>query len=238
MNTKQHSKRVRTKLTYANVMATIAVFMAMGGGAVAATHLGRGTVGTTQLKAGAVTGAKVKNQSLTGADVVASTLGKVPSAGRADSAAGADHATTAGHADSATSAEQAKHADTASSATTAASASSLAPHEQLRLIGDAGEPNYGPGTRAADYAGFYIDQEGIVHLEGNAKTTSEFLALLAILPTGYRPIEAQTFWGVSAKSSAHVYVERSGAVEIYGATTGETVSLSGITWQADLRPEA
>jgi hypothetical protein len=237
MDTKQHSKRVRTKLTYANVMATVGVFLAMGGGAVAATHLGRNSVGSAQLKTAAVTGAKVKDHSLTGADVVASTLGKVPGAGHADSAAAADHATTAGHADSATTADQAKHAETASVAATATTASSLAAHEQLHLVGDTGEPQYGPGTKAVDYAGFYIDQEGIVHLEGDATTTSEFLALLAILPSGYRPIEAQTFWGVAAKSSAHVYVGRGGAIEIYGATPGETVSLSGLTWQADLRTE-
>lgn len=235
MKTNQHTRRIRRKLTYANVMATVGVFLALGGGAVAATHLGRNSVGSAQLKAAAVTGAKVKDHSLTGADVVASTLAQVPSAGHADSATAADHATTAGRADSAATADQAKHADTASTAVTAAS---LTPHEQLRLVGDTGEPQYGPGTKAVDYAGFYIDQEGIVHLEGDATTTGEFPGLLAILPSGYRPIEAQTFWGVAAKSATRVYLSRAGAIEIYGATPGETVSLSGITWEADLRAES
>jgi len=47
------------RLTYANVMATIAVFVTLGGGAYAASMLPNGSVGTEQLKNGAVTPAKV-----------------------------------------------------------------------------------------------------------------------------------------------------------------------------------
>jgi hypothetical protein len=57
---------IRSRLSYANVMATIAVFLALGGGAVAAFHLPARSVGTKQLRRGAVTGAKVKAHSLTG----------------------------------------------------------------------------------------------------------------------------------------------------------------------------
>lgn len=52
-------KRLRGNLTYANVMATIAVFMVLGGSAVAATHLPGNSVGTKQLKKGAVTPGKL-----------------------------------------------------------------------------------------------------------------------------------------------------------------------------------
>src|SRR5262245_58876192 len=45
--------RVRERLTYANVMATIAVFLALGGGAYAVS-LGRNSVGSPELKPGAV----------------------------------------------------------------------------------------------------------------------------------------------------------------------------------------
>jgi hypothetical protein len=45
--------KIREKLTYANVMATIAVFLVLGGGAYALS-LGRNSVGTKQLKPGAV----------------------------------------------------------------------------------------------------------------------------------------------------------------------------------------
>jgi transposase InsO family protein len=45
-------RKFRLRFTYANVTATVAMFLAVGGGgALAATHLGRGTVGSAQLKA-------------------------------------------------------------------------------------------------------------------------------------------------------------------------------------------
>jgi hypothetical protein len=52
-------KRLRGNLTYANVMATIAVFLVLGGSAVAATQLPGESVGTKQLKKGAVTPGKL-----------------------------------------------------------------------------------------------------------------------------------------------------------------------------------
>lgn len=59
--------KLRSRLTYANAMSTIAVFVALGGGAYAVA-VPRNSVGTTQLKANAVTAAKVKNRSLLAAD--------------------------------------------------------------------------------------------------------------------------------------------------------------------------
>ena len=59
--------KLRPRLTYANAMSTVAVFVALGGGAYAVT-VPRNSVGTNQLKANAVTGAKVKNRSLLRSD--------------------------------------------------------------------------------------------------------------------------------------------------------------------------
>ena len=81
--------RVRKRLTYANVMSSIAVFLVLGGAtAVAATHLGKNSVGTRQLKANAVTtkklkkdavtATKIKNGAVTGEKVDVATLGTVP----------------------------------------------------------------------------------------------------------------------------------------------------------------
>jgi hypothetical protein len=58
-------KRLKGKLTYANVMATIAVFLVVGGGsAFAATQmLPKNSVGTTQIKNSAVTPAKLSSAS-------------------------------------------------------------------------------------------------------------------------------------------------------------------------------
>ena len=80
--------KVRAKLTYANVMATVAVFLALGGGAIAATHLGKNVIGTKQIKNNAVNGAKIQDnavngakiqdQSLTAADISPSSLNFAP----------------------------------------------------------------------------------------------------------------------------------------------------------------
>ena len=74
---------MRPRLSYANVMSTLCIFLLLGGGAYAAGHLGKNTVGVKQLKKGAVTGGKVKDNSLTGTDINESTLGTVPRATRA-----------------------------------------------------------------------------------------------------------------------------------------------------------
>lgn len=59
----------RVKLTYANVIATLALFLALGGGgAWAATTIASNSVGTSQLKNGAVTAKKVTDGSLLAKD--------------------------------------------------------------------------------------------------------------------------------------------------------------------------
>ena len=68
-------KQIRKRLTYANVMSSIAVFLLLGGAtAVAAGQLGKNSVGSKQLKKNAVTSAKVKNHSLQSADFKAGQL--------------------------------------------------------------------------------------------------------------------------------------------------------------------
>ncbi len=88
----------RPKLTYSNVMATIAVFIALGGSAYAATQLKKNSVGTRQLrknsvttakiKNGAVTTSKIVNGAVTGAQVNLGSLGTVPSANESDATNG------------------------------------------------------------------------------------------------------------------------------------------------------
>jgi hypothetical protein len=84
-------KRLRKRLTYANVMASIAVFLVLGGGAAfAAGKLAKNSVGTKQLKNNAVTTKKIKNNAVTGAKVKESSLGEVPSATNAGNAGNAN----------------------------------------------------------------------------------------------------------------------------------------------------
>jgi hypothetical protein len=78
-------KQIRKRLTYANVMSSIAVFIVLGGAAFAATKLPKNSVGTKQLKNNSVTTKKIKKDAVTGAKVKESSLGTVPSANLANS---------------------------------------------------------------------------------------------------------------------------------------------------------
>jgi hypothetical protein len=105
-------KSIRNRLSYANVMSSIAVFLVLGGAtAFAATKIGsnqlkanavltgkikkeavttakikNGAVTTSKIADNAVTGAKVLDGSLTGPDINLNTLGTVPSATNAANA--------------------------------------------------------------------------------------------------------------------------------------------------------
>src|SRR6185312_13306855 len=72
-------RRARSALSYSNVVATLSLFIVLGGGAYAAkTHLIDGKL----LKPGSVTGAKLKRDTLTGKQIKESTLGQVPNAAK------------------------------------------------------------------------------------------------------------------------------------------------------------
>ena len=108
--------RLRARLSYANVTATLALFVALGGTTYAAATLPKNSVGSRQLrrhavsnsklrpnavsastiKPGAVTSLRVRDGSLTGRDINSATLGKVPAAATADHATSADTASSLG----------------------------------------------------------------------------------------------------------------------------------------------
>ena len=90
-------QRLRSQLTYSNVVSTLCLILLVGGGTAyaASKALPKNSVGSKQIKKGAVTGAKLANGSVTGAKVALSSLGTVPSAAHA---ADADQATNAGNA--------------------------------------------------------------------------------------------------------------------------------------------
>lgn len=94
-------KTIRRRITYANVMSTLAVFLVLGGAsALAARQLAKNTVGTKQLKNNAVTTAKIKNGAITNAKIKPgtitgtslnlATIGTVPHATTADTASNAN----------------------------------------------------------------------------------------------------------------------------------------------------
>jgi hypothetical protein len=67
-------RRVRSRLSFANTVSLIALFVALGGTGYAAVKLPKNSVGTTQLKNNAVTSGKVKNGALRRADFRAGDL--------------------------------------------------------------------------------------------------------------------------------------------------------------------
>jgi hypothetical protein len=89
--------KLRDRLTYANVVGTIALFAALSGSAYAAFRVPPNSVGSRQLKAKAVTGGKIANatisggkiaeETITGQNIKLSAIGTVPQAANAANAA-------------------------------------------------------------------------------------------------------------------------------------------------------
>lgn len=161
-------RTLNSRLTYANVMSTVAVFIALGGASYAALKLPRSSVGSKQLKKNAVitakikkeavTAAKVRKGTLTGMQIDASTLGLVP---------------------------------------TAETANALSTPEPWHVVGAPGEPSFEPGWESKfspvdPSVAFYRDHEGVVHLRGVA-TGGMASGAVFRLPLGFRPTSGKVF---------------------------------------------
>ncbi len=83
------------RLSYANVVATLALFIALGSGAWAAIEIGRNDVTAREIAKAAVGSSELKNDGAKGKDVDESSLGQVPSASSATTAATAQSAQSA-----------------------------------------------------------------------------------------------------------------------------------------------
>ena len=212
-------KQLRKRLTFANVMSMIAVFIALGATAFAATQLPKNSVGSKQLKKNAVTaakikkeavtGAKVKKDTITGAKVNEASLGTVPSASVANS---------------------------------------LSPLEAVHIVGAPGEPGFEGGSTnfvvpgvQLNSVGFYKDHEGIVHLQGVAVVGKSGTSITPIftLPPGFRPaaghlvIFEQTLEDAAIIGGSNTVLE---GIDLSGKVDGEEeelANLDGITFRAE-----
>jgi len=228
-------KRLRGKLTYANVVSSLCLFLLLGGGAAVAAGLAKNSVGTKQLKKssvttvkvkdgaiteakiakGAVTASKIADGSLTGAQIDASTLGTVPSARTASTA---------------------NTADTANVANTAGIAKSLTPSEPWHLVGAPGEPKFSgtwfsSGTSYGPVA-FYKDQTGIVHLKGPAANGVSGEEIFR-LPPGFRP-DPGTFLAFPVLCNClEDTLEISGSNGEVRIGGGNLVHLEGVSFKAE-----
>lgn len=216
-------KRISGRLTYANVMATVAVFLALGGAGYAAIKLPKNSVGTKQLKNGAVTGPKVK----------LSSLGTVPSA---TNAATAQNAVNAQHAASAATAGTATNAAHADSAGDASSLGGLTPDAYARAGSLAViSPTLEHGwhfTEVFGAPGFAKDQFGIVHLFGNVSHTGASAEPAFTLPPGYRPgYEVDVPASFSTGTVGVVHIGPSGNVMPF-SSSASFIELEGISFRA------
>jgi hypothetical protein len=178
--------RLLRHLSYANVMASIAVFVALGGVGYAATSINgndiaKRTVGANKLKNGTLTSKQVKANALNGSVIDESSLSIVPSAQTAVSATTAGSATSAGSATTAASAATAADAEHAVSAEDADTVGGLTA-EELQVTCPAETELFGgmcwdEGPRPADdwfQASIECGDEG-----GRLPSLSELLAYVA-----------------------------------------------------------
>jgi hypothetical protein len=236
---------LRKRLTYANVMSSIAVFLVLGGAtAFAANQLGKNTVGSKQLKKNAVTTEKIKNNAVIGT--------KVKDGSITTSKIGADAVTGAQVNESTLStvpsANSAKSADTASSANTANVANSLAPAEAVHFIGAPGQPpfengssNFVEGGFHFTSAGFWKDHDGVVHLQGFVKVgkvAGSSITSIFTLPPGFRP-EAGALAAFEMVQEATIIIGGTNAfaegLDLSGKVVGseeKAAVLEGVTFRA------
>jgi hypothetical protein len=138
-------KSRRPRLTYANVVATIALFAALGGVSYAATTLPKNSVGTDQIQAEAVRTGKLAGDAVTASRLSQGVRERI-------SAAGATPTTTS-------TPESVKHAETADTAATAGTAARADTAKDAEALGGQPADQYltadsvlQPGqTEAGDY---------------------------------------------------------------------------------------
>lgn len=226
--------KLRPRLTYANVMATAAVFIALGGSSYAVTQLPRNSVGSKQLKRNAVTGAKIKsnaitgrkvrNRSLTGADLRLDTLGQVPNAAEAQHAQSAERAATASDADKLDGIDSTGFLRST-------------PPEPYHEVGAPGEPgfqnNWTNAGGGLSTAAFFKDPLGVVHLKG--VVAGDDSTVVFTLPTGYRPsqILALPARGPGVENAAMTISTNGDLVLACDCVGVNPVGMDGLTFRAE-----
>jgi hypothetical protein len=206
---------IRRKVTFANVIAAMALFIALGGLAVAA-GLPKNSVGSKQLKKNAVTAVKVKKHTLTGKQINLAKLGTVPAATQAIHAASADALPPA----------EAIHLIGSAGNPPFENGAKAAPSESGISI----QP-----------PAYYRDQIGIVHLEGVVDLSEVTTPILFRMPAGLRPAAGQLAFFPSAPEGGTVIIGgsgvASGGIDLGGSVLASPgsgnkfVTLSGVNYR-------
>lgn len=151
-------RRLARHLSFANVVACLALFVALGGSAYAGSKINgnsiaKQSIGGGKLKNETITSKQIKKGSLNSSVINVSTLTTVPSAQSAVTAQSAVSAQSAGTASTANSANSAKTADsatTAASATKATTAETATSAEHATSADTAGDADTVDGETAAE----------------------------------------------------------------------------------------
>lgn len=215
----------------AMAVALLALFVALGGSSYAALKINSGqivnnSVRSKDLRNNDVRSRDVRNNGLTGTDVNEDTLGTVP------------NANTAGSAGTAASAGTATNASNANALGGVAPEGYVrAPTEAVRLVGTPGNPSFEAGFTNHGIgapAGFFKDQFGVVHLQGDVDPPGAANRIFT-LPPGYRPDHpgaAGPQFVVRADGDVGVVEVRSdGSVNALNSHSNH-LSINGLTFRA------
>jgi hypothetical protein len=219
-------EQLRSRLTYANVVSSLCLFLLLGGGAaVAAGGLGPNTVGPAQLKKNAVTTAKIKNGAVTGSKIKVSTLPTVPFAGNAAIALSAKSAV---HAFSADEAAKAGTAATATRATEASHATSAESAADSARLGGSLPSAFAPASSVVRYAsvsdsGTLIKGQGITQANVTKNPGAAIYCINGLEPAPVAAISQLGYGGLELPAYAFAEVDYAGCqvqIATYGKTGG------------------
>jgi hypothetical protein len=235
-------RRLRRQLSFANVVACMALFVALGGGAYAASQVNgknivKHSIGGNKLKNETVTSKQIKKGSLNSSVINISTLATVPSA---QSAATATTATSAGSATTAETANSAKTADTATTATSATKATSAETAAKATSAESAAHADSADSATEADHANSADTAGDADTLEGEtaADLTDACPTAPPTEPFGgmcwEESVRPTAFWPIAAKECG----ERGGRLpsvsELVAYVLQEDTQVTEQTWSADI----
>jgi hypothetical protein len=176
-------KLSRPRLTYANVVASLALFTALGGVSYAATTLPKGSVGPGQIQAEAVRTGKLADDAVTGSKLAQGVRERL------DAVGGTPTVTTAAIP------ESVKHAETADRAGTAASAATARKADSAIYADSAGHADSAGNAGTADLATTSKDSDAL-----GGQPADHYLTADSVLQSGQT--EAGDFIAAAANAQA------------------------------------